>query len=68
VAAPAGGGSTAQVIAELQLHMLCLGVCSAVMWCSNWSGPPMAVLLNKADSITPEAMEELVAWYKEACR
>jgi hypothetical protein len=28
----------------------------------------MAVLLNKADSIAPEAMQELVAWYKEACR
>ncbi|KAG2487099.1 hypothetical protein HYH03_014212 [Edaphochlamys debaryana] len=34
----------------------------------NWSGPPMAVLLNKTDLLEPERIEELQAWYKEACR
>jgi hypothetical protein len=35
---------------------------------SNWSGPPMAVLLNKTDVLSPEAVTELADWYKEACR
>lgn len=36
--------------------------------CSNWTGPPMAVLLNKADLVPPETVEELKTWYKENCR
>ena len=28
----------------------------------NWTGPPMAVLLNKADLMTPEKMAEVVDW------
>jgi GTP-binding protein Era len=34
----------------------------------DWTGPPMAVLLNKADLIGEEEIEELKAWYKENCR
>uniref|UniRef100_A0A7S3QV87 Era-type G domain-containing protein n=1 Tax=Dunaliella tertiolecta TaxID=3047 RepID=A0A7S3QV87_DUNTE len=34
----------------------------------DWSGPPMAVLLNKADLISEEAVDELASWYKENCR
>ncbi len=34
----------------------------------NWTGPPMAVLLNKADLLTPERLAELEDWYKSACR
>ena len=35
---------------------------------SDWSGPPMAVLLNKADLVSEEEAESLTAWYKENCR
>jgi GTP-binding protein Era len=28
----------------------------------NWTGPPMAVLLNKADLLNAEELEELVEW------
>lgn len=34
----------------------------------GWTGPPMAVLLNKADLLPPEEVEALAAWYKENCR
>ncbi|GMH39792.1 hypothetical protein BSKO_07690 [Bryopsis sp. KO-2023] len=34
----------------------------------NWKGPPMAVLLNKADLITHEEQEELKEWYERNCR
>ena len=34
----------------------------------TWDGPPMAVLLNKVDLVTPRELDELVAWYKEYCR
>ncbi|GFR51998.1 hypothetical protein Agub_g14533, partial [Astrephomene gubernaculifera] len=34
----------------------------------NWTGPPMAVLLNKADLLSESEVEELRAWYKENCR
>ncbi|GIL77985.1 hypothetical protein Vretimale_7380 [Volvox reticuliferus] len=34
----------------------------------NWSGPPMAVLLNKADLLTEEQLKELKDWYIENCR
>lgn len=34
----------------------------------DWDGPPMAVLLNKADLVPPERLAELEAWYKEHCR
>ncbi|KAG1679801.1 hypothetical protein FOA52_012713 [Chlamydomonas sp. UWO 241] len=34
----------------------------------NWTGPPMAVLLNKSDLLTAEQLAELVDWYKTACK
>ena len=34
----------------------------------DWSGPPMAVLLNKADLLGEEQLAELAQWYKENCR
>lgn len=34
----------------------------------GWNGPPMAVLLNKADLLTPEQLDDLADWYKEHCR
>ena len=34
----------------------------------DWNGPPMAVLLNKADLVPPSRLEELAAWYSEHCR
>ncbi|KXZ48547.1 hypothetical protein GPECTOR_27g718 [Gonium pectorale] len=34
----------------------------------NWNGPPMAVLLNKADLLDPARIPELKEWYKENCR
>ncbi|GFH17703.1 era-type G domain-containing protein, partial [Haematococcus lacustris] len=34
---------------------------------SDWSGPPMAVLLNKADVMEPPDLEEVAKWYKENC-
>lgn len=34
----------------------------------DWDGPPMAVLLNKADLLEPEQVAQLEAWYKENCR
>lgn len=34
----------------------------------NWTGPPMAVLLNKADLLSPEQVEELSAWYRDNCK
>ncbi len=39
-----------------------------VRLCSNWTGPPMAVLLNKSDLVTEQAQQELVDWYKTNCR
>lgn len=35
---------------------------------ADWSGPPMAVLLNKADLLAPEELSELEAWYRDNCR
>ena len=34
----------------------------------DWNGPPMAVLLNKADLVKPQELEEITRWYKENCR
>ncbi|GIL66176.1 hypothetical protein Vafri_19783 [Volvox africanus] len=34
----------------------------------NWSGPPMAVLLNKVDLLTEEQVQELKDWYTQNCR
>jgi hypothetical protein len=34
----------------------------------DWSGPPMAVLLNKADQLEEQQLQELTAWYKQNCR
>lgn len=34
----------------------------------DWTGPPMAVLLNKTDLIGEEDIAELADWYKENCR
>lgn len=34
----------------------------------DWNGPPMAVLLNKADRLQSEQVAELEAWYKANCR
>lgn len=34
----------------------------------NWSGPPMAVLLNKADLLPEEQVLELKDWYIENCK
>jgi len=34
----------------------------------NWTGPPMAVLLNKADLMSQEELSEVETWYKEACK
>ncbi|KAG2423360.1 hypothetical protein HXX76_015408 [Chlamydomonas incerta] len=34
----------------------------------GWTGPPMAVLLNKADLLSEEQVDELRDWYKEHCR
>jgi len=35
---------------------------------TDWSGPPMAVLLNKADLVPPEEVAAVTDWYKENCR
>jgi hypothetical protein len=34
----------------------------------DWNGPPMAVLLNKADLVSTEELAELEEWYKTNCR
>jgi hypothetical protein len=34
----------------------------------DWSGPPMAVLLNKTDLLTEEQIQELQEWYMNNCR
>eukprot|EP00878_Enallax_costatus_P035289 GHUV01039306.1.p1 GENE.GHUV01039306.1~~GHUV01039306.1.p1 ORF type:complete len:136 (+),score=28.52 GHUV01039306.1:23-409(+) len=34
----------------------------------DWSGPPMAVLLNKADMLEAEQNQQLEEWYKTNCR
>lgn len=34
----------------------------------DWSGPPMAVLLNKTDLLEQEQIQQLVDWYKTNCR
>lgn len=34
----------------------------------DWSGPPMAVLLNKCDLLSEEQIEELKQWYLTNCR
>ncbi|GLC40143.1 hypothetical protein PLESTB_000881700 [Pleodorina starrii] len=34
----------------------------------NWTGPPMAVLLNKADLLSEEQIAELKTWYLENCK
>lgn len=34
----------------------------------DWSGPPMAVLLNKCDLLEPEQLEKLSAWYRQYCK
>jgi GTP-binding protein Era len=34
----------------------------------DWNGPPMAVLLNKADQLEEQQLQELTAWYKQNCR
>ncbi|GBF97241.1 GTPase Era [Raphidocelis subcapitata] len=34
----------------------------------DWSGPPMAVMLNKADLVPPETLAELEEWYRTNCR
>ncbi|EFJ46362.1 Era-like protein [Volvox carteri f. nagariensis] len=34
----------------------------------SWNGPPMAVLLNKADLLTEDEIQELKTWYTENCR
>lgn len=35
---------------------------------SDWTGPPMAVLLNKSDLLPFEELQELEAWYKTECK
>lgn len=34
----------------------------------QWTGPPMAVLLNKSDLLSPEQLSELEHWYRTACK
>ncbi len=34
----------------------------------NWNGPPMAVLLNKIDTIDQEEYQSIVQWYTENCK
>jgi GTP-binding protein Era len=34
----------------------------------DWNGPPMAVLLNKADLVGQEQLAALEGWYRENCR
>jgi GTP-binding protein Era len=34
----------------------------------DWNGPPMAVLINKADLVPPEELAALADWYREHCR
>lgn len=34
----------------------------------TWSGPPMAVLLNKSDLCSPDQLASLEAWYKDNCK
>ncbi|KAF6263061.1 prokaryotic type K homology domain-containing protein [Scenedesmus sp. NREL 46B-D3] len=34
----------------------------------DWNGPPMAVLLNKADQLDELQLRELTNWYKQNCR
>jgi hypothetical protein len=34
----------------------------------DWSGPPMAVLLNKTDLLSEEQIQELTDWYTQNCR
>ncbi|GAX81852.1 hypothetical protein CEUSTIGMA_g9280.t1 [Chlamydomonas eustigma] len=34
----------------------------------DWKGPPMAVLLNKTDLMTPEKLSEVEDWYMKACK
>lgn len=34
----------------------------------DWKGPPMAVLLNKADLLEPEELEALEGWYRLYCK
>ncbi|KAI7844987.1 hypothetical protein COHA_001353 [Chlorella ohadii] len=34
----------------------------------DWSGPPMAVLLNKTDLLPEEQLEELKEWYQANCK
>jgi hypothetical protein len=34
----------------------------------DWNGPPMAVMLNKADLLGQEELEGVVKWYKANCR
>jgi GTP-binding protein Era len=34
----------------------------------SWNGPPMAVLLNKIDTIDQEKYESIVQWYTENCK
>jgi GTP-binding protein Era len=33
----------------------------------DWAGPPMAVVLNKADLLAPDELEELVEWFASSC-
>jgi len=35
---------------------------------NEWAGPPMAVLLNKADLLESGALKELTTWFQEHCR
>lgn len=35
---------------------------------ADWNGPPMAVLLNKADQLEEQQLQELTEWYKQNCR
>mmetsp|Transcript_15528 Transcript_15528/g.26866 ORF Transcript_15528/g.26866 Transcript_15528/m.26866 type:complete len:312 (-) Transcript_15528:207-1142(-) len=35
---------------------------------TDWTGPPMAVLLNKSDLLPPDQLEQLCQWYKDSCR
>jgi GTP-binding protein Era len=35
---------------------------------ADWNGPPMAVLLNKADQLEEQQLQELTDWYKQNCR
>lgn len=58
-----GGGpwrGAVHVVHEVRARMPCPR--------SDWSGPPMAVLLNKSDLASEEDVQELCAWYKDNCR